>query len=211
MNNAETEKTFNHSKASIADKIALVAELEHGRRHAPAAERAQHAGVFAADGVRPDPRGPFPHGKGGKEGGRQKHLQPTHRPVAAAPVHAPGQTGRHHIGPHRGAQTPEAVQPAHVPGVVVEGDKVIERRIHAARAQTVGQRQQAQRPKPWRHRKTEEGRGGQRNAQRRYPPRTQPPGQRVAGRRGAPPQAESPSTRIAARSSASIFFIWLPP
>ena len=34
MNNAENEKTFNHSKASIADKIALVAELEHGRRHA---------------------------------------------------------------------------------------------------------------------------------------------------------------------------------
>lgn len=34
MDNAENEKTFNHSKASIADKIALVAELEHGRRHA---------------------------------------------------------------------------------------------------------------------------------------------------------------------------------
>lgn len=27
------EKIFNHSKASVADKIALLSELEHGRRH----------------------------------------------------------------------------------------------------------------------------------------------------------------------------------
>lgn len=28
------EKTFNHDKASVADKIALIGELQHGRRHA---------------------------------------------------------------------------------------------------------------------------------------------------------------------------------
>lgn len=28
------EKTFNHSKASVADKIRLIGELEHGRAHA---------------------------------------------------------------------------------------------------------------------------------------------------------------------------------
>lgn len=33
MNNDETKKTFNHGKASIADKLLLVGELEHGRRH----------------------------------------------------------------------------------------------------------------------------------------------------------------------------------
>ena len=27
------EKTFNHNKASVADKILLIGELEHGRRH----------------------------------------------------------------------------------------------------------------------------------------------------------------------------------
>ena len=27
------EKTFNHNKASVADKIALIGELEHGRAH----------------------------------------------------------------------------------------------------------------------------------------------------------------------------------
>lgn len=27
------EKAFNHKKASVADKIALIGELEHGRRH----------------------------------------------------------------------------------------------------------------------------------------------------------------------------------
>lgn len=29
----EKEKTFNHDKASVADKITLIGELEHGRRH----------------------------------------------------------------------------------------------------------------------------------------------------------------------------------
>lgn len=27
------EKTFNHDKAGVADKIALIGELQHGRRH----------------------------------------------------------------------------------------------------------------------------------------------------------------------------------
>ena len=30
----ETQKTFNHDKASVADKIRLVGELEHARAHA---------------------------------------------------------------------------------------------------------------------------------------------------------------------------------
>lgn len=34
MDNNETQKTFDHAKASVADKIALLSELEHGRRHA---------------------------------------------------------------------------------------------------------------------------------------------------------------------------------
>ena len=33
MNNDETKKTFDHGKASIADKIRLIGELEHGRAH----------------------------------------------------------------------------------------------------------------------------------------------------------------------------------
>lgn len=32
-NDDETKKTFDHGKASIADKIALIGELQHGRRH----------------------------------------------------------------------------------------------------------------------------------------------------------------------------------
>ena len=31
---AEPEKTFNHSKASVSDKIRLISELEHSRSHA---------------------------------------------------------------------------------------------------------------------------------------------------------------------------------
>lgn len=34
MMEEQIEKTFDHSKASVADKIALVGELQHGRRHA---------------------------------------------------------------------------------------------------------------------------------------------------------------------------------
>ena len=30
----DNEKTFNHDKASVADKIRLIGELEHGRAHA---------------------------------------------------------------------------------------------------------------------------------------------------------------------------------
>lgn len=33
MNEQENEKTFDHNKASVADKILLIGELEHGRRH----------------------------------------------------------------------------------------------------------------------------------------------------------------------------------
>lgn len=34
MNDAKSEKTFNHTVAAISDKISLVSELEHCRRHA---------------------------------------------------------------------------------------------------------------------------------------------------------------------------------
>lgn len=34
MDNNETQKTFDHSKASVADKIRMVGELEHARAHA---------------------------------------------------------------------------------------------------------------------------------------------------------------------------------
>lgn len=34
MENQQTKKTFNHAKGSVADKIALLSELEHTRRHA---------------------------------------------------------------------------------------------------------------------------------------------------------------------------------
>lgn len=33
-NLTKSEKTFDHKKAEVADKIALIGELEHGRRHA---------------------------------------------------------------------------------------------------------------------------------------------------------------------------------
>lgn len=33
MNNDETKKTFNHGKASVADRLLVIGELEHGRRH----------------------------------------------------------------------------------------------------------------------------------------------------------------------------------
>lgn len=33
METKETQKTFDHGKASVADKIALIGELQHGRRH----------------------------------------------------------------------------------------------------------------------------------------------------------------------------------
>ena len=34
MNNANTQKEFDHAKAGVSDKIAMVAEMEHAMRHA---------------------------------------------------------------------------------------------------------------------------------------------------------------------------------
>lgn len=34
MENNKTQKTFDHSKASVSDKIRLISELEHARAHA---------------------------------------------------------------------------------------------------------------------------------------------------------------------------------
>lgn len=34
MNDNEMQKTFNHDKASVSDKIRMVGELEHARAHA---------------------------------------------------------------------------------------------------------------------------------------------------------------------------------
>lgn len=34
MDNDKTQKTFNHDKASVSDKIRMVGELEHARAHA---------------------------------------------------------------------------------------------------------------------------------------------------------------------------------
>lgn len=33
MDNDEIKKTFNHGKASVADRLLVIGELEHGRRH----------------------------------------------------------------------------------------------------------------------------------------------------------------------------------
>lgn len=33
MSEEQTEKTFDHNKASVADKLLAVGEMEHGRRH----------------------------------------------------------------------------------------------------------------------------------------------------------------------------------
>lgn len=33
IDNSETKKTFDHGKASVADRLLVVGELEHGRRH----------------------------------------------------------------------------------------------------------------------------------------------------------------------------------
>ena len=148
------------------------------------AEKAQHRAFCAGDAGRL-PQAErfmgavgFPSGGGGlalpqrqaeHQHRRQGHLQQRDVPVARLPALAPAQRAADEVGPHQGAHAPHTVQPAHVAAGVVEGDVVVQRGVHAARAQPVGHRPQAEHPELARERKAEQRQRRQRDAARRHP------------------------------------------
>lgn len=157
------------------------------------AEEAQHHGLDAAQRndltqrKRPSPAalrraavGRPPEGKTEEQNGREYQLDQPDAAVAGVPA-VPGSEHRAHDDrPHRRADAPHAVQPAHMPAGIMEGDIVVQRRVDAARAKPVRDRPEAEHRIAAAEGKAEERRAGHRHADRRDPARAETPRQPVA-------------------------------
>ena len=122
----------------------------------------------------------FPQGQAYQQYGGERRLEQGYVPVAGAPAHSAGQGEAHHIGSDGGSQPPHAVQPAHVPARVVQGDIVVERGVHAPRAQPVGYGPEAKRRVRAADRKPEQRHRRRQHAQRRERPGSEASRQPVA-------------------------------
>lgn len=72
------------------------------------------------------------------------------------------------------SDAPEAVQPAHVLGLIVQGDVVIERRVYRARSEPVRHGENNNHPEAARKREAEQRKNGQKYAEHRDYPRPEP-------------------------------------
>ena len=87
----------------------------------------------------------FPHGERRKEHDADDALQDADDEIAVVPGSV-REGIAHHEGGDDGPHAPEAVQPAHVAGGVVQGDIVVERRVDGARSEAVGDAEDEQHP-----------------------------------------------------------------
>ena len=130
----------------------------------------------------------LPHGQGHEQENRYHELQRADYAVAAVPGLVCQRIAHDKRADYR-SDAPEAVQPAHVLGLVVQGDVVIERRVYRARAETVGHGKNKEQPKPVRKRKAEQRKNGQKYAEHRDYPRpelsVQPVGHQTRSYRSA--------------------------
>ena len=110
----------------------------------------------------------------------KKHdLNDRNAAVAAVPRATARDDRAHDIRPGRRADAPHAVQPAHVLTLIVQGDIVIERRIHASCAEPIRDRPEAQLSERMAGGEAEQCHGSQRGTERRDLPRPQPARQAV--------------------------------
>ena len=98
----------------------------------------------------------FPHGERRKEHDADDALQDADDEIAVVPGGV-REGIAHHEGGDDGPHAPEAVQPAHVAGGIVEGDVVVERRVDGTRAEAVGDAEDEQHPEPGAEREPDEG------------------------------------------------------
>lgn len=115
----------------------------------------------------------LPHGQGHEQENRYHELQRADYAAAAVPGLVCQRIAHDKRADYR-PDAPEAVQPAHVLGLVVQGDVVIERRVYRARAETVGHGKNKEQPKPVRKREAEQRKNGQKYAEHRDYPRPEP-------------------------------------
>ena len=118
----------------------------------------------------------LPHRQGQKQHQGDAQLQKAHNPVAQAPG-TQGQGVAHHKGADDGAHPPEAVEPAHVPGGVVLGHKVVEGGVNGSRPQAVGNGKDHEHNEIPGNGKAQKGRSGEKHAGDRHPGGAEPPGE----------------------------------
>lgn len=116
----------------------------------------------------------FPHRQGHEQEYRYRELYRADYAAAAVPGLVCQRIAHDKRADYR-PDAPEAVQPAHVLGFVVQGDVVIERRVYRACAETVGHGKNKEQPKPVRKRETEQRDDRQEHAHHRDYPRAELP------------------------------------
>ena len=127
----------------------------------------------------------LPQGQGEEDQRGQPHLDQPHRAVAQRPVGgAARQCPAHDARPDGGAYAPHAVQPAHVPGGIVQRHIVVQCGVHAACAQAIGDGKEQQHPVLAGGGESQQRQGRQPHGERRHPACTQTEGQPVAHQGG---------------------------
>lgn len=103
----------------------------------------------------------------------QSDLNEPHGVVAPRPSQPLGQAEPHDIGAERRPDAPEAVQPVHVPGLVVQSDEIVQHGIHGPGAESVGNGPETDRGERARRGEPEQRGGGRADAESGHPARPQ--------------------------------------
>ena len=127
--------------------------------------------------------GAFPQRQAAHQHHGERRLQQADGAVAVLPA-AARQRPAHDDRPHAGAHAPHGVQPAHVTALVMQRNVVVQRGVHAARAEAVGDGPQAELPERRGEGKPEQRRGGERHAARCDPAGAELGGEAVTGKAG---------------------------
>lgn len=115
----------------------------------------------------------FPYRQGHEQEYRYRELYRADNAAAAVPCSVCQRIAHDERADYR-PDAPEAVQPAHMLCLVVQGDIVVERCVYRARAETVGHGKNKEQPKPVRKREAEQRKNGQKYAEHRDYPRPEP-------------------------------------
>ena len=87
--------------------------------------------------------------------------------ISRIPIFDPYECKAHDIGADRSAYAPEAMEPAHVLSLIMQGNVIVQYGIHAARAESVGNCPEDQHPEAGADGKAEQRDRRQKNADRR--------------------------------------------
>lgn len=116
----------------------------------------------------------FPHRQGHEQEYRYRELYRADYAAAAVPGLVCQRIAHDKRADYR-PDAPEAVQPAHVLGLIVQGDVVIERRVYRARSEPVRHGENNNHPEAARKREAEQRKNGQKYAHHRDYPRAELP------------------------------------